>query len=595
MQQVSGEICRQDLSGRNKEDSRSGRQISPADPQIPVDHAKHIHQLPPVLLQGFDLHVEYRVRTDLPAGSLQEKTAELLPRVVFDLLQGRQCFRIVPVGQQVFQQQGIPLIAIPDHGGNKRGQLPVGRGQPAAEGNAVGYKAETLRIDFPELPVSVRAGRAPHPIDMTAVMDLQPVDMDASFRINDPQIRILKAVPDPAVQLADDRHEGGYDLLHIRGRPGHGRPGAGMAGVGAGVRNSPDGSFIFHGLLCDQDPDQFRNDQSGIGIIDLDHGIFAQPVQVIFTVLHIPQDQLCRAAGQKILLIEAEFPACRVGIIRMQEKRRIFFEISGIKSQFPIVARSVHTGHIEQAKPVPAAHISHYFQVIKAGSHADASVVYLKRFGRKVLPAFPPGSLFSAACKCPGLPGLSRRAGMIIEADPFPVETQGRDGIHHAGSQTAGTAEPQVGFRLIFPDLTEGFAVFLQDFFHSVIDSQIHQIIDQHPADHKFRGDIVYFLFTGIAFQYPEDPLADQLHDCIKLLRTASLYGFPPALDGSRPDLILQIQHHYVELHICRSHGILLFSILFPQVLIPCGDLWDNGSSVCGLPPCPSPGNIRPL
>ena len=77
--------------------------------------------------------------------------------------------------------------------------------------------------------------------------------------------------------------------------------------------------------------------------------------------------------------------------------------------------------------------------------------------------------------------------------------------------------------------------------------------------------------------------------------RTASLYGFPPALDGSRPDLILQIQHHYVELHICRSHGILLFSILFPQVLIPCGDLWDNGSSVCGLPPCPSPGNIRPL
>ena len=368
-----------------------------------------------------------------------------------------------------------------------------------------------------------------------------------------------------------------------------------MAGVGAGVRNSPDGSFIFHSLLCDQDPDQFRNDQSGIGIIDLDHGIFAQPVQVIFTVLHIPQDQLCRVAGQKILLIEAEFPACRVGIIRMQEKRRIFFEISGIKSQFPIVARSVHTGHIEQAKPVPAAHISHHFQVIKAGSHADAPVIHLKRFGRKILPAFPPGSLFSAAGKGPGLPGLSRRAGMIIEADPFPVEAQGRDGIHHTGSQTAGTAEPQMGFRLIFPDLTEGFSVFLKDFFHSVIDSQIHQIIDQHPADHEFRGDIVYFLFTGIAFQYPEDPLADQLHDCIKLLRTASLYGFPPALDGSRPDLILQIQHHYVELHICRSHGILLFSILFPQVLIPCGDLWDNGSSVCGLPPCPSPGNIRPL
>ena len=158
MEQVSGEICRQDLSGCDKEDSRSGRQLSPADPQIPVDHAKHIHQLPPVLLQGFDLHVEYRVRTDLPAGSLQEKTAELLPRVVFDLLQGRQCFRIVPVGQQVFQQQGIPLIAVPDHGGDKSGQLPVGGGQPAAERNAVGNKTEPLRIDLSEFPESVRTG-----------------------------------------------------------------------------------------------------------------------------------------------------------------------------------------------------------------------------------------------------------------------------------------------------------------------------------------------------------------------------------------------------------------------------------------------------
>ena len=52
-----------------------------------------------------------------------------------------------------------------------------------------------------------------------------------------------------------------------------------------------------------QQTDQLRNDHGRMGIVDLDHNVIIQLVQIVALLLALHEDKLCAVADHEILLV----------------------------------------------------------------------------------------------------------------------------------------------------------------------------------------------------------------------------------------------------------------------------------------------------
>ncbi|MNC09182.1 hypothetical protein D3C75_568010 [compost metagenome] len=113
-------------------------------------HGVHqVEQLAFVLVDSLDLHVEHRRRVDRHAQSLMNQVRQGFLAV--QALLGKRLAECTFLGERFKGEQ--TLFRVVQHLGAKgidqhRGQLGVGLIQPAAEGDAVGFVVDPLRVEL---------------------------------------------------------------------------------------------------------------------------------------------------------------------------------------------------------------------------------------------------------------------------------------------------------------------------------------------------------------------------------------------------------------------------------------------------------------
>ena len=111
-----------------------------------------VQQLPLILMQTLDLHVEDRIRVDVDAVVLRDIGGKAHLVLALDRLQIFQNIRIIAVRKQRFERVRILQEAVADERLQIAGQRRVRLAQPAAVCNAVGDVQEAAVIEIVIIP-----------------------------------------------------------------------------------------------------------------------------------------------------------------------------------------------------------------------------------------------------------------------------------------------------------------------------------------------------------------------------------------------------------------------------------------------------------
>ena len=176
---------------------------------------------------------------------------------------------------------------------------------------------------------------------------------------------ISGAVAGDLIQLFDDGHQLGYDLIQVAARPLLQRfCQDGVVGVGAGVGYDFNG-FIKCDALLFQQADELRNHHAGMGIVDLDGGIVGE-IMIVATALHaLLQDHLRARADHQVLLVNAQHAAGFIGIIRIEEQGQVLVDLLFIKGDAFGDDGLVDAVQIEQVQHVGAAFIAGHGELVQ--------------------------------------------------------------------------------------------------------------------------------------------------------------------------------------------------------------------------------------
>ena len=144
-----------------------------------------------------------------------------------------------------------------------------------------------------------------HAVDGEAPVDVHMGHVDQAVLINDPG-GLLLGVPGPngLIQPADDGDQLGHGLLQIAEGPLLQSLRQNRV-VGVGADPGDDGA----GLLKADSPqaqqaDQLRNHHAGVGVVDLDHRVVRQVVEIAAPGRRLVQNILGGAADHEVLLID---------------------------------------------------------------------------------------------------------------------------------------------------------------------------------------------------------------------------------------------------------------------------------------------------
>ena len=149
--------------------------------------------------------------------------------------------------------------------------------------------------------------------------------------VDDGKALVLGAGASQFVQFFDDRHQLRHHSVQIGAGPRFQRFGQnGVVGVGAGLGDDLHSLFKLDAALAQQ-TDQLRNDHGRMGIVDLDHNVIIQLVQIVALLLAFHQDELCAVADHEILLVDTKQLSGTVAVIRVEEQCQIFLDLMLVK------------------------------------------------------------------------------------------------------------------------------------------------------------------------------------------------------------------------------------------------------------------------
>lgn len=103
-----------------------------------------------------------------------------------------------------------------------------------------------------------------------------------------------------------------------------------MVGVSTGLAYNIDG-FLHGKASLLQQTDQLRNDHGRMGIVDLDHNVIIQLMQIVALLLALHQDELCTVADHEILLVDTKQLSGTVAVIRVEEQCQVFLDLMLVK------------------------------------------------------------------------------------------------------------------------------------------------------------------------------------------------------------------------------------------------------------------------
>ena len=348
---------------------RTDRLFAVLDLQILMDDVQCVHLLALVLMKALDLNVENTIRIQLHALMFADVLRKSQLVVLLDLADAVKNCAVILILQQILQPVRILLIRIGDGLRKIVGELMVAGKQPSAEGDAVCLVIELLRIDLVEL-VELRILKdlrmnGCNAVYREAVVNVDIGHMNAAICINNLHIRILVFRTDAAIQLLDDRNQLRNHLFQIFHRPGfQSLCKDGVVRVCAGLRYHLN--RLIHGecLVLGQNPDQLRDHQRRVCVIDLDHGMIIEVTQIILLRLHLAKNPLSCIADHEILLVDAKKTSLLIGIVRIQEQRQILLDLILIKGNSLLNQGIIHGVHIEQTKLVDAGIVADDINVV---------------------------------------------------------------------------------------------------------------------------------------------------------------------------------------------------------------------------------------
>ena len=198
-----------------------------------------------------------------------------------------------------------------DHIVEQAGERGVGPMDPAAEGNTVGLIGELLGIDLVERmklgvlqDLGVEGGYA---VDGEAKVDVHVSHVDGVVLVDDGDARVIVLGLRDLIELDDNVGDGRGDLLQAGERPLLERLGKNRV-VSVGDHGAYDGHGLvkLDAMLGGEQANELGDDHGGVRVVNLDHGIVGQIVQVAAALDGLVDQELGGVAHHEVLLIDAK-------------------------------------------------------------------------------------------------------------------------------------------------------------------------------------------------------------------------------------------------------------------------------------------------
>ena len=500
---------------------------------IEVYDVQDIQQLTLILVQTLDLYVEDGVgvehHTALPS-QIGGKAALVL---LLDGLHALQNSLVVLVLLQAQDGIGMDEVVVPAGAlPHQSVQLGVDLGQPAAVVDAVGHVLELLRmhgicIVEHVLLQDLRVQRG-HAVDGIAGADAQVGHADLAVPDDGHLGDLVHIAAEVLLQLAlitgsdllEDLPDTGQQALDEPLGPALQSLGQhGVVGVGHGVGENVPGLVPAVALHVQQDTHQLGNDQSGVGIVDLDDVLLVEIAQGAILSAVLAHDGLHGSRDEEVLLLQAQRLALVVVVIRIQHLGNDLGHsllLHGLQVLAPGVQGHIH-GH--RALGVPQAqHVGVVGLVAGdlhvAGNGQNGGVAHV--LGVVVALVVPVVHDLAAEPDLLGLihlgdePGIAQAQPVIgllyllavhdllledtqLVADGIAGggDLQGGHGVQIAGSQTAQTAVAQARIGLDLKQIGGGEAQPLQGLLQGIQNAQIVGVLLQRTAHEELQRQVV--------------------------------------------------------------------------------------------------------
>ena len=499
---LSDGIGRRRLAAKDDGDGVFGL-VTVLDIEILPDDVEREHLLALVLVDTLDLDVDDGVGGDRHALLERHKLAH--DGFGFGLGGGQALKNALIVGEvgELTQVAGAAPIGA-DHIVEQAGKRGVGSLDPAAEGDAVGLVGELLGVDLVERMklgvlqnLGVECGDA---VDGEAKVDVHVGHVDGVVFVDDGDARVIVLGLRDLIELDDNVGDGRGDLLQAGERPlfeclGKNR----VVGVGNHGAHDGNGLVKLDVVLGGEQADEFGNDHGGVCVVDLDHGVVGQVVQVAAALDGLVDQELGGVAHHEVLLVDAKQAALFIGIIRIEEQGEVLgdlglVEVDGAAGDQAVV----DTCQVEQAQAVLGGlAVTGHIDVDELGG--DGKIAKLDSVGAVVIdqdvllaePLVGDGLLLVVG------KALTEQAVMVIEAHAVTGKAQRGNGIQEARGQTAQAAVAQRRFDLKLLNLVEVVAGSGELVFNLGIDAKVDHVVDQQFANQKLSRDVIE-LFLAI-------------------------------------------------------------------------------------------------
>ena len=165
-------------------------------------------------------------------------------------------------------------------------------------------------------------------VDGEAKVNVHVGHVDGVVLIDDGDARVIVLGLGDLVELDDDVGDGRRDLLQAGERPLLERLGKNrVVGVGDHGAHDGDGLVKLDVVLGGEQADELGNDHGGVRVVDLDHGVVGQVVQIATALDGLVDQELGGIAHHKVLLVDAKQTALLVGIIRIEEQGEVLGDL----------------------------------------------------------------------------------------------------------------------------------------------------------------------------------------------------------------------------------------------------------------------------
>ena len=165
-------------------------------------------------------------------------------------------------------------------------------------------------------------------VDGEAKVDVHVGHVDGVVLVNDGDARVIVLGFRDLIELDDNVGDGRGDLLQANERPLLERLGKNRV-VSVGDHGAYDGHGLvkLDAMLGGEQANELGDDHGGVRVVNLDHGVVGQIVQVAAALDGLVDQELGGVAHHEVFLVDAKQAALLVGIVGVEEQGEVLGDL----------------------------------------------------------------------------------------------------------------------------------------------------------------------------------------------------------------------------------------------------------------------------